>query len=107
MLFPGGEAQALERLERHLQKPAWIASFEKPKTSPNSLEPSTTVLSPYLKFGCLSARRFYHELKQASNEDWLLQVPALVLSALTLLPVGCILPRSTKDFPATASHQCL
>ena len=36
--------------------------FEKPKTSPNALLPSTTVLSPYLKFGCLSARLFYHEL---------------------------------------------
>jgi len=35
-----------------------------PKTSPNSLEPSTTVLSPYLKLGCLSPRLFYHELRK-------------------------------------------
>lgn len=27
-----------------------------------SLEPSTTVLSPYLKFGCLSSRLFWHRL---------------------------------------------
>lgn len=40
----------------------WICMFEKPKTEPNSLEPSTTVLSPHLKFGCLSARLFYHKL---------------------------------------------
>nr|CAD7464667.1 unnamed protein product [Timema tahoe] len=45
-------------------KLAWVCKFEKPNTSPNSLEPSTTVLSPYLKFGCLSARTFYHQLKQ-------------------------------------------
>jgi hypothetical protein len=28
----------------------------------HSLEPSTTVLSPYLKLGCLSSRLFYHKL---------------------------------------------
>ena len=41
----------------------WICSFEKPKTEPNKLSPSTTVLSPYLKFGCLSARKFYGDLQ--------------------------------------------
>ncbi len=40
----------------------WIAAFEKPETSPNALEPSTTVLSPYLKFGCLSPRTFWWTL---------------------------------------------
>ena len=41
----------------------WVCEFEKPKTDPTSLNrPATTVLSPYLKFGCLSARRFYSEL---------------------------------------------
>ncbi|WAR04023.1 CRY2-like protein [Mya arenaria] len=43
----------------------WVCSFEKPKTEPNSLEPSTTVLSPYLKFGCLSPRIFYYGLVDA------------------------------------------
>ncbi|KAL8572787.1 hypothetical protein ACOMHN_024963 [Nucella lapillus] len=61
-LYPGGETEALERMDRHLKKINWICKFEKPQTSPNSLEPSTTVLSPYLKFGCLSPRSFYHRL---------------------------------------------
>ncbi|XP_076471621.1 cryptochrome-1-like [Babylonia areolata] len=61
-LYPGGETEAVERMERHLKKTNWICKFEKPQTSPNSLEPSTTVLSPYLKFGCLSARTFYYRL---------------------------------------------
>ncbi|XP_060659932.1 cryptochrome-2 [Drosophila nasuta] len=61
--FPGGETEALRRLEASLRDEQWVASFEKPKTSPNSLEPSTTVLSPYLKFGCLSARLLYERLK--------------------------------------------
>lgn len=61
--FPGGESEALRRMEMYLKKTKYICEFEKPNTSPNSLEPSTTVLSPYLKFGCLSARLFYAGIK--------------------------------------------
>ncbi|XP_013384158.1 cryptochrome-1-like isoform X1 [Lingula anatina] len=64
VVFPGGETEALKRMERYLKKSNWICNFEKPKTEPNSLEPSTTVLSPYLKFGCLSARLFWHRLQE-------------------------------------------
>lgn len=62
--FPGGETEALRRMEMNLKKTKWICDFEKPNTSPNSLEPSTTVLSPYLKFGCLSSRLFYHRIQE-------------------------------------------
>ncbi|XP_061395281.1 cryptochrome-1-like [Musca vetustissima] len=60
--FPGGESEALRRMEASLANIPWVTSFEKPNTSPNSLEPSTTVLSPYLKFGCLSSRLFHKKL---------------------------------------------
>lgn len=63
-LYPGGESEALNRLCKVLQNKTWICKFEKPNTAPNSIKPSTTVLSPYLKFGCLSARYFYHKLKE-------------------------------------------
>ncbi|KAK2553231.1 Cryptochrome-1 [Acropora cervicornis] len=62
--FPGGETEALRRLNEHMEKEDWVNKFEKPNTSPNSLEPSTTVLSPYVMFGCLSARLFYHKLSE-------------------------------------------
>ena len=64
-LFPGGEAEALRRLDDKvsMKNAKWVRDFEKPKTSPNSLTPSTTVLSPYLKFGCLSPRTFYWRLQ--------------------------------------------
>lgn len=62
-LYPGGESEALRRMEESFKDEKWVCAFEKPKTSPNSLQPSTTVLSPYLKFGCLSARLLYHRLK--------------------------------------------
>ncbi|XP_056881411.1 cryptochrome circadian regulator 5 [Takifugu flavidus] len=60
--FPGGEQEALRRLEEHMKRTAWVCNFEKPKTSPNSLSPSTTVLSPYVTFGCLSVRTFWWRL---------------------------------------------
>ncbi|XP_078333232.1 cryptochrome-2-like isoform X2 [Crassostrea virginica] len=68
LLFPGGETEALRRMESMIQKKSWICSFEKPKTEPNSLEPSTTVLSPYLKFGCLSPRLFYYKLQEVYSK---------------------------------------
>lgn len=40
-----------------------VATFEKPKGNPCKIDnPDTTVLSPYLKFGCVSPRTFYTEL---------------------------------------------
>lgn len=50
------------RLERHLERKAWVATFDRPKMTPQSLLASQTGLSPYLRFGCLSTRVFYHEL---------------------------------------------
>ena len=63
--YPGGESFALARLDKHLNDIKWICAFEKPESSPNSLDPSTTVLSPYLKFGCLSVKLFREKLLEA------------------------------------------
>ncbi|XP_010914923.2 (6-4)DNA photolyase isoform X1 [Elaeis guineensis] len=58
--FRGGETEALKRLKKALEDKEWVATFEKPKGDPSAfLKPATTVLSPYLKFGCLSSRYFY------------------------------------------------
>lgn len=61
-VWVGGETEALVRLERHLERKAWVASFGRPKMTPQSLLASQTGLSPYLRFGCLSVRVFYHQL---------------------------------------------
>ena len=65
-LFPGGETAALKRMREKMADTDWVVEFEKPKTSPTArpAKPATTVLSPYLKFGCLSPRLFYHKLKE-------------------------------------------
>jgi cryptochrome len=68
----GGETLALKRLESTVTaQPTYVATFEKPKTSCTSLNPSTTVLSPYLSWGCLSPRVAWnavHEAAQRSNK---------------------------------------
>lgn len=59
----GGESEALARLERSFADPKWVAAFQKPDTDPSAFDaPATTVLSPYLKFGCVSARTFHARL---------------------------------------------
>ncbi|XP_031265156.1 (6-4)DNA photolyase [Pistacia vera] len=58
--FRGGESEALKRLRESISNKEWVANFEKPKGDPSAYaKPATTVLSPYLKFGCLSSRYFY------------------------------------------------
>ncbi|KAJ8773587.1 hypothetical protein K2173_005833 [Erythroxylum novogranatense] len=62
--FRGGESEALKRLEEVISDKEWVANFEKPKGDPSAfVKPATTVLSPYLKFGCLSSRYFYQCLQ--------------------------------------------
>eukprot|EP00891_Asterochloris_glomerata_P003329 jgi/Astpho2/3329/e_gw1.00054.36.1_t len=63
--FTGGETLALARLADQLADEDWVVQFEKPKGDPSAWpKPATTVLSPYLKFGCLSARLFWAKLHQ-------------------------------------------
>uniref|UniRef100_A0A673MPL9 Cryptochrome circadian regulator 3a n=1 Tax=Sinocyclocheilus rhinocerous TaxID=307959 RepID=A0A673MPL9_9TELE len=61
-VWPGGETEALTRIERHLERKAWVANFERPRMNANSLLASPTGLSPYLRFGCLSCHLFYFKL---------------------------------------------
>ncbi|CDW77913.1 cryptochrome 5 [Stylonychia lemnae] len=65
----GGETEALNIMNDYLKDKKKVNNFSKPFTSPNSLKPSTTTLSPYLKFGCLSPRLFYHNLKKVMDRN--------------------------------------
>ena len=68
--FPGGEDEGIRRLVRLvIDKAHWVAQFEKSKTSATSLEPSTTVLSPYLTHGCLSMRTAWHAVQKVYRES--------------------------------------
>ncbi|KAL0342069.1 UNVERIFIED_CONTAM: (6-4)DNA photolyase [Sesamum calycinum] len=66
--FKGGESEALRRMRESIANKEWVANFEKPKGDPSSLvKPATTVLSPYLKFGCLSSRYFYQCIQEVQR----------------------------------------
>ncbi|KAL4175468.1 hypothetical protein KRP22_000434 [Phytophthora ramorum] len=57
----GGESEAMRLLNAFSQDQERVGLFEKPRTSPVTIDaPSTTSLSPYLVFGCLSAREFFN-----------------------------------------------
>eukprot|EP00039_Didymoeca_costata_P010237 m.137309 g.137309 ORF g.137309 m.137309 type:complete len:564 (+) comp14750_c0_seq5:173-1864(+) len=59
----------VSRSSEEKKNPFTIAAAKKgeyadKKSEDSLMTPSTTALSPYLKFGCLSPRLFYHELKK-------------------------------------------
>jgi deoxyribodipyrimidine photolyase len=61
----GGETAGLARLAEVTRSAAWVGKFEKPKSSPYALSPpSTTLLSPYLNFGCVSPRFVYARFRE-------------------------------------------
>ena len=61
-VIAGGETEGLRRLDAFLADAKRAATFEKPKTNPTHLQPSTTALSPHLTAGAVSARTFYHRV---------------------------------------------
>ena len=67
-------------MEEHIADKAWVVQFEKPKGNPAALVPATTVLSPYLKFGCLSIRVFYKRLQQVRCYVYIGNVTGLTLA---------------------------
>ena len=67
----GGETAALARLAAVVkERPAWVCAFSKPATHALEYAPgSTSMLSPYLKFGCLSCRTLFAALEEAVRTD--------------------------------------
>uniref|UniRef100_A0A3Q4GY91 Cryptochrome circadian regulator 2 n=1 Tax=Neolamprologus brichardi TaxID=32507 RepID=A0A3Q4GY91_NEOBR len=63
-VWHGGESQALDRLGKHLDKKVWVTSLEHSRVNTCSLYASPTGLSPYLRFGCLSCRVLYYNLRE-------------------------------------------
>ncbi|KAL4175562.1 hypothetical protein KRP22_000527 [Phytophthora ramorum] len=61
----GGEQIALSILRDYCRNEGRVVKFEKPKTSPAQTAPSasTTSLSPFLYFGCISPRTFLHHVR--------------------------------------------
>uniref|UniRef100_A0AAV1VDB8 Photolyase/cryptochrome alpha/beta domain-containing protein n=1 Tax=Peronospora matthiolae TaxID=2874970 RepID=A0AAV1VDB8_9STRA len=82
----GGEHNARRILDDYCRDEDRVAKFEKPKTSPaqTSPSPSTTTLSPYLFFGCLSPRTFYHQVRAIQKKHKKASVPPVSLDGQLL-----------------------
>lgn len=96
--YPGGETEGLRRLHMYMERKDWVCKFEKPNSSPNSLEPSTTVLSPYISHGCLSAKLFYHKLKEVESGRNHSQPPVSLLGQLMWREFYYVAGTGTKNF---------
>lgn len=66
----GGSSVALKKLDDLTKDASYLSTFAKPKTSPSTDpdDPSTTLLSPYIKFGCLGIRHFWHTTKETKKK---------------------------------------
>uniref|UniRef100_A0A7S2C4N2 Cryptochrome/DNA photolyase FAD-binding domain-containing protein n=1 Tax=Octactis speculum TaxID=3111310 RepID=A0A7S2C4N2_9STRA len=64
----GGETEALARLSTCMKRSTWVATYEKPKTAPTALDPSTTALSPHMSLGCLSPRTMWYAVEASAAE---------------------------------------
>nr|BAL72538.1 cryptochrome1 [Siganus guttatus] len=63
-VWPGGETEALMRLEQHLEWRESVLNHGCSHIDARSLLANPTVLCPYLRFGCLSCRLFYFRLTE-------------------------------------------
>eukprot|EP00095_Tigriopus_kingsejongensis_P010665 maker-scaffold799_size95547-snap-gene-0.11 protein:Tk10665 transcript:maker-scaffold799_size95547-snap-gene-0.11-mRNA-1 annotation:"cryptochrome-1-like isoform x1" len=104
--FPGGEIEGRRRLHEYVgeKRAQWVRAFEKPKTSPNSLEPSTTVLSPYLKFGCVSAREMYWRLQAILKKGPHSQPPVSLIGQLLWREFYYVVGAHTPNFDRMAGN---
>ncbi|TRY67619.1 hypothetical protein TCAL_02907 [Tigriopus californicus] len=98
--FPGGETEGRRRLQEYLsdKRAGWVRAFEKPQTPPNSLEPSTTVLSPYLKFGCVSSREMYWRLQDILKKGKHSQPPVSLVGQLLWREFYYVVAADTPHF---------
>ena len=86
-IVKGGETLALEALKEKITKrPKYVKNFDKPKTSYTSLQPSTTTLSPYLSWGCISPRTVWYALQDV-YEPSLPSLPPKKKTKTTFYPV--------------------
>lgn len=101
--FPGGEREALQRLQSICHFPDWVCSFEKPNTASTGTpgkpwEPSTTGLSPYFKFGCLSVRTAWHAFTKCQEGRRHSQPPQSLLGQLLFREMFYILSISVPNW---------
>jgi cryptochrome len=109
--FKGGETEALSRLDRKVStQKDFVNTFRKPKSSStnlssNSLEPSTTGLSPYLSVGSLSVRRLWKEVEKANRSGSHTSPPESLHGQLLFREMFYLLSRSVDHWDRDESNE--
>eukprot|EP00929_Paragymnodinium_shiwhaense_P077739 TRINITY_DN40087_c0_g1_i1.p1 TRINITY_DN40087_c0_g1~~TRINITY_DN40087_c0_g1_i1.p1 ORF type:complete len:601 (+),score=87.14 TRINITY_DN40087_c0_g1_i1:51-1853(+) len=108
--FPGGEREALKRLRAVCADTGYVCTFEKPKTSSTGRpakpwEPSTTGLSPYLKFGCLSVREAWHAIAVVIKGRTHSQPPQSLHGQLLFREMFYVLGVSVQNFDKAQNNR--
>lgn len=101
--FPGGEREALRRLVATCADTEFVCGFEKPKTASTGRprrpwEPSTTGLSPYIKFGCLSVRTAWHAIARCYDGRTHSQPPQSLHGQLLFREMFYVLGAAVPNF---------
>lgn len=108
--FPGGEREALRRIAATCSDVDYVCSFEKPKTASTGRkgrpwEPSTTGLSPYLKFGCLSVRTAWHAFEACCKDRAHTRPPQSLLGQLLFREMFYVLSVAVPNFDSNEGNQ--
>ncbi|XP_048589639.1 uncharacterized protein LOC5512527 isoform X2 [Nematostella vectensis] len=79
--WKGGEGAGLERLKLYVVE-ATKQNFIQPPICAEMLQVRKPHLDPYLRFGCVSPRHVYKELKNAYSQNYKMEAPVIVFESL-------------------------
>jgi cryptochrome len=66
----GGTKEGLRRLTEYCSNVDRVSTFEKPNSSPCEFDPpSTTLLSPFILWGCISCRQMFYAFQQCMSKS--------------------------------------
>ncbi|CAE7938220.1 UVR3 [Symbiodinium necroappetens] len=103
----GGETAGAARMTAMLKKTKFIRTFRKPQTRSSAFDPpDTTVLSPYLKFGCVSIREFYYGLKKVCSGSNHSKPPESLLGQILFREMAYLMGASIPNFDRQAGNPC-
>ncbi|CAJ1450926.1 unnamed protein product [Effrenium voratum] len=101
----GGETAGTKRMASMLKKKSYIRKFRKPQTRSSAYDPpDTTVLSPYLKFGCVSIREFYHGLLKVCAGSSHSKPPESLLGQIYFREMAHMMGMSIPNFDRQAGN---
>ncbi|MES1906176.1 MAG: hypothetical protein MHPSP_003814 [Paramarteilia canceri] len=79
VLYPGGETEAYERIDRYFESNHWYLHFMKDKLSDmHGIKKREFIISPYMSRGCLSSKYYFLRLKKTLGQSDLMNRSSLM-----------------------------